>query len=199
MELTFSFLKKNKLPRSRKNYNSLALPKIKLNKIGQMKIQQMAFMLVAVFIFFSLVAIFFIKIQLSGLKGDAANLERDQVISSLNVIADMPEFNCGSSQTLCLDEDKLRVMSGEIGKDYREFWPVASIRVYKVYPVIEEIIECPNNNCNYYEIYDNGQKNSKEFSTFVSICKRLREESYTYDRCEIGKLVVGMKISGGNS
>lgn len=161
---------------------------------GQMKIQQMAFMIVAVFIFFVLVGLFFIKVHFSELKEDVARLEKEQAISSLEVIADMPELNCGSSDTLCLDKDKLRVMSRNFSDVYDDFWPIASIEVYEIYPAFEEVIKCPAVSCNYYKIYDNEQKNSKKYSTFVSICERVREGSYTYDRCEVGKLVVGMKI-----
>jgi len=48
---------------------------------------------------------------------------------------------------------------------------------------------------NYYDIYNNGQANVKTFSTYISICKKTKESGSTYDRCEIGKLVVGVKLN----
>ena len=162
---------------------------------GQMKIQQMAFMLVAVFFFFILVGLFFLGIQFKDVKGGFAQLQKEQAISSLRVIADMSELNYDSSDSMTIDEDKLRIMSGNFGEDYSSFWPVASVEVYKIYPSFSEIKECPGADCNYYKLYDNGQSNVKTYSTYISICKSEKEGGYVYDdRCEVGKLVVGVKI-----
>ncbi len=163
---------------------------------AQMKIMQMAFMIIAIFIFFALVGLFFLRIQLGDVESNAAQLQKEQAISSLKVIADMPELACGGSESLCLDEDKLRVMSGNFSSVYDLLWPVASVKVYRVYPAFSEILECPSLGCNYYEIYDSGQTNVKEYSTYVSICKKIEEVGYVYDRCEVGKLVVGAKVYG---
>lgn len=163
-----------------------------LNPRGQMKIQQMSLMILAVFLFFVLAGLFFLRIQFRGLKGDASHLQKEQSISSLEVIADMPELNYDSSDSMTLDEDKLRIMPGTLGDDYSSFWPVASIEVYRIYPKFDKIKECPGPDCNYYKIYDNGQKNKKTYSTYVSICKKVKESGSTYDRCKIGKLVVGV-------
>ncbi len=162
-------------------------------KNGQMKIQQMAVMIVAVFFFFILVGLFFLGVVFKDVKGSAGDLQREQAISSMSVIADISELNYDSSWSMSVDEDKLRIMSGDFGKNYDLFWPVASIGVYKVYPRFDEIKKCPGVGCNYYEIYDNGQSDVKTYSSYVSICERIRESGSTYDDCEIGKLVVGVR------
>lgn len=161
---------------------------------GQMKIQQMAFMIVAVFFFFILVGLFFLGIQFKDVKSGVAQLQKEQAISSLRVITDMPELNYDSSDSITIDEDKLKIMSGNFGLNYDLFWPVASVEVYKIYPAFDEVKKCPGLGCNYYEVYNNGQKNIQTYSTYVSICKKTKEHSSVYDRCEIGKLVVGVKI-----
>ena len=161
---------------------------------GQMKIMQMAFMIVAVFFFFVLVGLFFLSIQFKDVKGSAAQLQRDQAISSLKVIADMPELSYDFSEAVTLDEDKLKIMAGGFGDVYDEFWPVASVAVYKLWPVANELKPCPGLGCNYYELYDNGQRNVRTYSTYVSICKTVKELGFVYDRCEVGKLEVGVKI-----
>jgi hypothetical protein len=186
-----SLLEKKKFLASRKDYNSLALLK---DKKAQMKIQQMAFMILAVFLFFVLVGLFFLAVEFRGLKEHARVLEEESAISSLKVISDMTELNYDSKDTLVLDEDKLRILSGTLEKNYESLWPVSSIKVHKIYPA-GEIIKCPSLNCNYYEIYNSGQKNIKEYSTYVSVCKRIKEFGYIYDKCEIGKLSVGVKIN----
>ena len=162
---------------------------------GQMKIQQMAVMIVAVFFFFVLVGLFFLGIMFKDVKGSAGDLQRAQAISSLSVIADMPELNYDSSWSMSLDEDKLRIMSGDFGEVYDLFWPVASVEVYRVYPRFDEVKECPGVGCNHYGIYDSGQSNVKTYSTYVAICEKVRESGSTYDDCEVGKLVVGIKIA----
>lgn len=162
---------------------------------GQMKIQQMAFMIVAVFFFFILVGLFFLGIQFKDIKSGAAQLQKEQAISSLGVIVDMPELNYDSRESMTVDEDKLKIMSGDFGMDYDLFWPVASIEVYKIYPAFDEVKECPGVGCNYYKIYDNGQRDVKTYSAYVSICKKVKESGFAYyDKCSIGKIVVGTKI-----
>ncbi len=159
---------------------------------GQIQIQQMAFMIAAVFFFFILVGLFFLAIQFKDVKSGAAQLQKEQTISSLKVIADMPELNYDSSESMTIDEDKLKIMSGNFGSVYELFWPVASVGIYKVYPAFNEVKKCPGLGCNYYEIYDNGQSNVKTYSTYISICKKMKEYGSVYDRCEVGKLVVGV-------
>ncbi len=161
-------------------------------KRGQMQIQQMAFMILAVFLFFILVGLFFLGIQFRDIKKNVAQLQTEQAISSLKVIADMPELSYNSRESLSLDEDKLIIMSGNLGSYYSEFWPVASVKVYKIYPKFDEQIKCPALNCNYFEVYDNRQENTRTYSTYVSICKKIKETGYVYDKCEVGKLVVGV-------
>jgi hypothetical protein len=166
-----------------------------VNKKADMQIQQMAFMIIAVFIFFGLVGLFFINIQVSKIGSNAASLQRDQAISSIQVIADMPELSFSAVETMTLDEDKIRIMSGEFGKDYELLWPVAYVGVRKIYPKPERPIKCPAENCNYYEIYNSSEQESYEIqSTFVSICSKRKEGKSIYNKCEIGKLDVGVNI-----
>jgi len=163
-----------------------------------MKIMQMAFMIVAVLFFFVLVGLFFLTIQFKDVKSSATQLQQEQAISSLSVISDMPELNYDSSESFTLDEDKLRVMSGNFSGIYDDFWPVASVSVYKLWPASTELKECPGGpDCNYYNIYDSGQKNKRTYSTYVSICKKVKESGFVYDKCSIGKLEVGVKIYEG--
>lgn len=200
MKRTLSFLEKKKFPpaarhtpfpgisgQSRKNYFSSLR-----RSSGQMKIQQMAFMIVGVLFFFILVGLFFLGWQYKDLRESFENLQEEQAIASLEVIANMPEFNCESGESLCLDEDKLRVLSDS--SVYDDFWPVESIRVYKVFPSFDSVVECPDLECNYYEIYDSGQRNVREYSSYVSICQTNSEQGYVYEDCEIGKLVVGARL-----
>ncbi len=155
----------------------------------------MSFFIIAVFIFFTLVGMFFIGFYFNSLKGSVSTLEKNQAIASLQTIANMPEFNCNSREEFCLDENKLRIMT-TYAPLYRDFLPVESIKVYKLYPRQEEQRQCPGVNCSYYVILESTQKNVKEVSTFVSICKKDPRFGYVFDDCEIGKLVVGVRQIG---
>jgi hypothetical protein len=160
------------------------------SKKAQMKIQQMAFMVLAVFLFFILVGLFFLSIHVRTIHKNADQLYTEAAISSFQTIINLPEMNhYGRSNSL--DEDKLYVLSSG-AHDYSDFWHVASIKVYKVYPASEKMLKCPALNCNYFEIFDKSQRNVQTISTFVSICKKVNEGGYVYDRCEIGKLDVGV-------
>ncbi|MCK4649921.1 hypothetical protein KAT36_01685 [Candidatus Pacearchaeota archaeon] len=163
-------------------------------KGGQMKIMQMSFMIIAVFFFFILVGLFFLGIAFKDIRSGAEQLQREQAISSLEVIAGMNELAYYSGESMSVDEDKLRIMSGSLSVDYGEFWPIASLEFHKVYPAFDEVVKCPAVGCNYYEIFDSGQRDVEKFSSYVSICKRVREFDSVYNRCEIGKIVVGMRI-----
>jgi len=162
---------------------------------GQMKIMQMSFMILGVFLFFVLVGLFFLAITLKDFRNDAGELAREQAISSIEIIAGMSELNYDPQDSMVLDKDKLRVLAGGLGEDYAELWPVASIEAFKVYPAFSEKIECPGSGCNYYNIYsDSNQDDIEKFSAYVSICERVREFGSVYDKCEIGKLSVGVEI-----
>ena len=169
----------------------------RFNSGGQMKIMQMSFMIVGVFIFFVLVGLFFFVIVFNDVRSEAEALAREETISSLGVIAAMPELNYDYREALSVDEDKLRVMLGEAGEDMAEFWPVASLEFYKIYPAFDDVIDCPAPDCNRYEILDSGQNSTEKFSSYVSICSRIKESGSVYDRCEVGKIVAGIKVGGG--
>jgi len=169
------------------------------SKDGQMKIMQMAFMIIAVFFFFVLVGLFVLGVAFKDVAKSSDDLKKEQAISSLEVIASMSEFSFDSRESMMLDEDKLMIMSGGEGEDYSDFFPVASLRVYKIYPAFEKEVKCPAVNCNYYDIYsDSGSENSLTYSSFVSICKRVKNFGSVYDSCEIGKIVVGVDAGARN-
>src|SRR3989344_5361251 len=110
-------------------------------KKSQLKIQQMAFMIVAVFIFFVLAGIFFVSVSMQGVKRDATRLEREKAITTVANLVDTAEFTCGKS--LCLDADKLIVLSSDMQDVFGSLWPVAEIKVRKLYPLIStQDVEC---------------------------------------------------------
>jgi len=214
-------------------------------KRGQYKIQQMAFMILAIFFFFVLVGIFFIGWQITGIKSDFSKLQEEKALSSLKVIADSTELNCEQSEDWCIDKDKL-VAYAENSHLYEDFWSAASIEVLMVYPrgnIRERVpvssgsgsnssgssspnvqfssgrsaggestggsgvsddegfedvvtyggdpIKCPGTNCDFYVLYDNGQKYKQTYSAYVTVCEDIDR---SHEICELAKLILGVKI-----
>ncbi len=163
------------------------------NKRGDLQIQQMAFMLLFVFIFFAIAGLFFVMFYSKDLKSSYESGQIDLAVSSLETIANMPELNCDSQTSFCLDEDKLYVFASNTER-YSEFWPIAYIKVRKVYPSSNLEIRCPNTNCTYYEVYNSNQTSVIGRDTFVSICKRVPKAQGYDNECTIGRLDVGVKL-----
>ena len=167
--------------------------KMKANNRGQLKIQQMAFMLIAVTLFFVLVGMFVLSIQLSGLKSSAAVLEEKNAMLLVTKLANSPEFSCGEAfknkRTNCIDSDKVLILKENINK-YDNFWGVENIEIRKIYPISEDK-ECTLDtypDCNIIKIREG--KITSEVSNFVSLCRKESIEGEVYDKCELAKLIV---------
>jgi len=170
------------------------------NKKSQMKIQQMAFMLVAVTLFFVLVGLFVLGIGFSGLKQSSETLEKENAVLLVSELANSPEFSCGEvykyGDSYCVDEDK--VMALKNMDEYSNFWDVNSIEIRKVYPSENEI-ECSKENypdCNVIKVYSRGSNQEIFKSSFISLCRKEKvlETGENYDKCEIGKLLVSYEV-----
>ena len=163
---------------------------------GQIKIQQMAFMLVALVLFFILVGLFVLGISFNGLKKTAVSLENENALLLLTRIANSPEFACGESfgnrRTSCIDLDKIMVLASS--REYENFWGVGAIKIRTVYPPEKEEVCSFSNypNCNIIEVY--GTDEGEFQSNFVSLCRKevINEESF--DKCVLGKIMIS---SGG--
>lgn len=165
------------------------------NKKAQLKIQQMAFMLITVFVFFVLAGMFFLVIRFSGLRKSAEILEEENAMLLASKLANSPEFSCEEAfgaKTNCIDADK--VMMLKENTKYRDFWGVENIEIRRIYPVTSDVICGMSNypNCNIIKII------SKEtigigISNFVSLCRKGSSEGEIYDKCELAKLIVSYK------
>jgi len=164
---------------------------IKKTKKGQMKIQQMAFMLIAVSLFFVVAGMFIILINFSGLKQSARALEEQDALLLVSKIASSPEFSCqeafGNIMTDCIDLDKAMALKENI-KDYSGFWG-AGIKIMKVYPT-DINVECTTTNypdCGQITLSSSDQGTG--VSNFVSLCRKVSDGNI-YDKCELGRIIV---------
>ena len=163
------------------------------NKKAQLKIQQMAFMLIAITLFFALVGMFFLSFQISKIRETAGVLEEKNALLLVSKLANSPEFSCGDafeSQTNCVDSDKIMALKNSIDK-YENFWGASNIQIRKIYPAGNPK-ECTNANypdCNIINLF--GEEITSEYSNYVALCRKDSFAGKNFDRCEIAKLMVG--------
>ena len=163
-------------------------------KRAQYKIMQMAFLILAVLIFFVLVFVLFTNYRLSGLSRSVQQLEKESTISSLYVLVNSPELSCDfiGDSSWCVDVDKVSVLADEMNGVYDDYWPVSSLEILEIYPQTSaELIECPAVNCNYYNLYDNEQEESQKYSVYVNLCS---QENGFHETCSLAKLIAGVEI-----
>ncbi len=161
-----------------------------------MKIQQTAFMLIALVIFFALAAVFMISFKLSSLKKDVSLLDEKNALLLVTKIAESPEFSCGQAfggkRVHCVDFDKMLVLKDNIDI-YSNFWEVANleIRLIDKSDSVGEI-ECTSSNypnCNYLRLISQDLVGGG-YSTFVVVCRKSLYEGNIYDQCDLGKFIV---------
>jgi len=164
-------------------------------KKAQMKIQQMAFMLMAITIFFVLVGMFVLMFSLSGLRQSAAELEQRNALLLVTKLANSPEFACGTSfgnnKVNCIDADKAMVLKNSISK-YLGFWGsgIGNIVIRKASSVDNE--DCKTSNYPNCDIINLFSKNITGFpaENFITLCIKEQAERGVYDQCEIAKLII---------
>lgn len=96
------------------------------NNKAQLKIQQMAFVLVAIIIFFALVSLFYFSIRMNSLKKTASSLESEKVYQLVQRLSSIPELSYSGCSS-CIDMDKAVLLKnrtsyqGFFGLDYLSF------------------------------------------------------------------------------
>ena len=164
-------------------------------KKGQMKIQQMAFMLMAITIFFVLVGMFILMFSLSGVRESAEELEQKNAMLLVSKLSNSPEFACGNSfgnnKINCIDADKAMVLKDSISR-YASFWGsgVDNIIIRKSTSDTNE--DCTLGNYPNCDVINLFSKNISGFpaENFVTLCVKGEAERGVYNKCEVAKLVI---------
>jgi hypothetical protein len=167
---------------------------VKITKRGQMKIQQMAFMLMAITLFFVLVALVVLVISLSGLKQTSKDIEEENALLLVTKLANSPEFACGTAyvaKTNCIDLDKVILLANNL--DYQEFWGVAKIEIRRISPDNGDL-ECNSQNldsCGIINVLSRDIKTLASSSNYVTLCRKTSSNTQGfYDKCDIGLLTI---------
>ncbi len=161
---------------------------------GQLKIQQIAFVLVAFILLFGLVLTFYVSIRLSSLREDVNQLRHEQAQTLVLRLAGSPEFSwtvddCAS----CIDLDKTFILSNR-SATYRSLWGsnLALLRIQRVYPGVTKETECSSSNypdCTRITLVETDSDYTTDES-FVALC-RVDEQSGART-CTLGKIIMGV-------
>jgi hypothetical protein len=160
------------------------------NRKGQLKVQQMAFVLVALMIFFAIALLFYISIRSGGIVREVESLREEEVIESVRKMAGTAEFSWTASGdcAACIDLDKVFMLKDRAA--YKGFWSnIELLQVKRVYPTYSEN-ECERENypnCDTITIIDGGG-DLRGLGAFVALCRYDPVEGR--EKCELGKIIM---------
>jgi len=165
-----------------------------INRKGQLKIQQMAFVLIAIMIFFALVAIFYFSIRLANLQESAGDLGEREAREVVRKLATSPEFGLLSKKDCdnCIDLDKLIVLKDRVA--YQGFWNLDYLAVERIYP--NGTGECTlgsYRDCSRTTIIEKTEDFGAVSETFVSLCYWGQGGGSGFVKCEIGRIYASGK------
>ena len=162
-------------------------------KRGQLKIQQMMMMLLAVTLFFVLAGLFILSTQLSSINQKSNLIKSDNAKLLASKIADSPEFSCGDSfgtgMSSCIDADKVINLKTNIN-EYKNFWGVQGLQIRTVYPQGNGT-ECNIGNfpnCDTITLIPSS--NGTGVSNFVSLCGYYFENGQSNIKCNLAEIIV---------
>jgi hypothetical protein len=185
-------MKKNKQSQDIKFKISPASP---LRKKAQMKIQQMSFMILGVFLFFVLIVMIVLTIKVTGLKQSATDLREQNALLLVSKLANSPEFSCGKAfgteKTDCIDLDKVMMLKEENIMRYINFWGVSNIEIRRIYPENKNI-SCTIQNypkCDTIKLISTSNAGYDK-SNFVALCRKENYNGNIITKCEMGKLII---------
>lgn len=136
-----------------------------------MKIQQMAFVLVAIVIFFAMAALIYFSISLSSLRQDVQQQRDNEAREIARGLAGVPELIFTSSDcSQCIDLDKALVLSQS--EKYKDFFGLEYLEIELLYPE-KPNIECTKTNypsCGKITLISTDQDISAK-SAFVTLAR----------------------------
>ena len=107
---------------------------------GQLKIQEMAFVLLALALLGTMAFLFYARIQSQNIMGTAESLKEERALSLRDRIVSLPEIKC--AEKICLDLDKVEMLK-EYEVDHL-FRGITEVKVLQIYPIEEEIYALPS-------------------------------------------------------
>jgi len=167
---------------------------VSYSKKAQLKIQQMAFVLVALVIFFALAALFYFSISFSDLQNQAQLLREESAKEIVRNMVATPEFS-SSLCSVCIDLDKVLMLKEKTS--YKNFWNLDFLKIEKLYPITEskdgkeECTKLNYPNCKTITLIETEDFGSPH-SAFVALC-RYEQSNGGYIKCELGIIYTSAK------
>jgi len=165
---------------------------MKKNKRSQVRMQEMAFMLVGVILFFVFVGLFGVTILFNMLKSSAQQTADNNALTAIKNLASSPEFYCATSKTNCIDGDKAMALSNDL--NYTKFYSFSRLEIIKSIAFDKnraDMIKCTMANypnCEEIVIFDKHARYEKSVTSYVALCRIESENGYSYQKCELAKL-----------
>jgi len=160
-----------------------------MENLGQLKIQQMVFMIIAVALFFILATLFYFSIKTANLYQASIESERDRSIGLIIKLASSPELSyTGVSNGI--DSDKLMALKKQ--PEYRDYWGVNGIIIEKLYPKYPDA-ECNTGNypnCTKIILFEKDGDVAQSASSYVALCRKDSINGRAYDKCELALMVI---------
>ena len=144
---------------------------------AQVKVQEMAFVLLALALLAMVAFIFFIRFQSGNIEKAGEDVQQRTAISVLEKIATMQEISCQKSD-MCIDEDKIGIINQKNIKLEGMFQGIKNAKIVRLYPKGNDLI-----------LYNSGVGN-QSYSTFANICKQEKVGTAIEWRCGIAMLVL---------
>ncbi len=162
-----------------------------MNKQGQLKIQEMAFVLVALLVFFALVTLLFVKLRTGSIQEQADTTREEAAQQLALVLAATPEL-AWSACVGCIDLDKALMVQKEEEKLhlYQELWKLDYLAIERLYPRPTERACSAGTypDCHFLTLI-NGSVYGVSARSFVSLCRRYDAQI----RCELGVIYASGK------
>lgn len=161
------------------------------NKKAQLKIQEMAFVLVAFMLFFALVGLMFVVFRAQLLERGAADIGDERARIAARTLAASPELSWGGCSG-CIDSDKAFVLAEElrVNKSKAAAFDVEYLALEVVYPPRSGGV-CTRANypqCNQSMVLKKREEYGIASATFVSLCSWGQQRAQ--ETCALGKIVV---------
>jgi hypothetical protein len=163
---------------------------------AQLQIQQMAFVLVALVILFSMIALIYFSISIARMRSNAEELFEKEAIETARALAGSPEFSFTAEQcSNCIDLDKVLMLKNKTS--YQNYWNLDYLAVERVFPVPENNKVCDKvsyPDCARIFIIENktARFGSTPVPTFITTVRWVPENGGYY-KYELGKVYVSYK------
>ena len=147
------------------------------DKKGQIKIQEMAFVLLALALLAIIGFIFFMKFQTENIAKAGEEAKQNTAISLLDKIASMTELNCQKGE-ICIDEDKVGIIRNKnLGN---LFQGLKKVEIKRIYPGGSDLT-----------VWQSGSgQGNQSYSTFINLCRQEKLGNSVEWNCGIALLEV---------